>query len=404
MGFYVQVEDTSSYKVYKDRISSFDIYLIDEEYSKMYQGNLIIRNIEKSILVYIPSNDNFDKSIEGYIVYQKDNQKFMYEFIKKFIEIYQMQVSPGKRLLDSSNLLSQDLSTLIEYYFSFNLLFHRIYGKFDEGEELGTSARKAYHCFIEKYNSLIDFEPNNYLLKSIRTHAKFDLSMIEIFGSFCYSYPVKEIVDESEELYFNYRKNEELCYLNAMIFGNIKGNWTSQANICADETLVRNPDALYQRGLVIEGYLKDYTLTILELASNYMRWAIHYKKDFYQAWYELGICQELSYQHDDAYHTYEKVLLILNDKLQRHLLSPIEQDYLYRTIENIIRLSYSINGDIFGYQNLLFQVIESEQNNKYLGTEFPNIEKEMKDSIKKLNEDKGQKAKRKVNKIINLES
>ena len=251
---------------------------------------------------------------------------------------------------------------------------------------------------------MIDFEPNNYLLKSIRTHAKFDLSMIEIFGSFCYSYPVKEIVDESEELYFNYRKNEELCYLNAMIFGNIKGNWTSQANICADETLVRNPDALYQRGLVIEGYLKDYTLTILELASNYMRWAIHYKKDFYQAWYELGICQELSYQHDDAYHTYEKVLLILNDKLQRHLLSPIEQDYLYRTIENIIRLSYSINGDIFGYQNLLFQVIESEQNNKYLETEFPNIEKEMKDSIKKLNEDKGQKAKRKVNKIINLES
>ncbi|MBD9085207.1 hypothetical protein EGP64_00895 [bacterium] len=406
MGFYVQVEDASSYKVYKDRISSFDIYLIDEEYSKMYQGNLIIRNIEKSILVYIPSNDNFDKSIEGYIVYQKDNQKFMYEFMKKFIEIYQMQVSPGKRLLDSSNSLSQDLSTLIEYYFSFNLLFHRIYGKFDEGEELGKSARKAYHCFIEKYNSLIDFEPNNYLLKSIRTHAKFDLSMIEIFGSFRRSYPAKEIVDESEELYFNYRKNEELCYLNAMIFGNINGDWAAQANLCADETLVRNPDALYQRGLVIEGYLKDYTLTILELASNYERWAIHYKKDFYQAWYELGICQELSYQHEDAYHAYEKVLLILNDKLQRHLLSPIEQDYLYCSIENIIRLSYSINinGDIFGYQNLLFQVIESEQNNKYLETVFPNIEKEMIDSIKKLNEDKGQKAKRKVNKIINLES
>ena len=85
---------------------------------------------------------------------------------------------------------------------------------------------------------------------------------------------------------------------------------------------------------------------------------------------------------------------------------PIEQDYLYRTIENIIRLSYSINinGDIFGYQNLLFQVIESERNNKYLEIVFPNTEKEMIDSIKKLNEDKGQKAKRRVNKIINLES
>ena len=113
MGFYVQVEDASSYKVYKDRISSFDIYLIDDEYKKTYPGELVIPNIEKSILVYIPSNDNFDKSIEGYIVYQKDNQKFMYEFIKKFIEIYQMQVFPGKRLLDSSNSLSQDLSTLI---------------------------------------------------------------------------------------------------------------------------------------------------------------------------------------------------------------------------------------------------------------------------------------------------
>lgn len=191
-----------------------------------------------------------------------------------------------------------------------------------------------------------------------------------------------------------------------MIFGNIWEDWAALANICADETLVRNPNALYQRGLVIERHLKIYTLPMLEQASNYERWAIHYKKDFYQAWYELGICQELSDQHDDAYQAYEKVLLILNDKLQRHLLSPIEQDYLYRTIGNIIRLSYSINinGDIFGYQNLLFQVIESEQNNKYLETVFPNIEKEMIVSIKKLNEDKVQKAKRKVNKIINLES
>ena len=391
MGFYVQVEDTSSYKVYKDRISSFDIYLIDDEYKKTYPGELVIPNIEKSILVYIPKSDYFDDNLDNFIVYQKDNQKFMMNFLKKLLEIYTKQKYDQKRWLDSSKNLSKDLSTFLEQYFSSNLLFHKIYGSIYDDNKLGKAVREDYVKMIEKYNVLVDCEPDNDLLKSILYHSRYELAKIEMDRQWKRLYSIRNLDNQVDLWYSRNRCNEEASYFHALV--DLIYEFYSEAGNCfGDKVLIYNPDALHQRGKLIKFCEPDAKA----MSIAYDRWAIHYKKDYFQAWYEIGESQRVLYSYSEAYSAYQKVLLILNDKLQRHLLSPIEKEYLCNSIIEILGIANEINIDKISYQQLLIQIVKIKANNKYLETVFPDIEVEKMKFIKEADENKYQKILKKL--------
>lgn len=112
-----------------------------------------------------------------------------------------------------------------------------------------------------------------------------------------------------------------------------------------------------------------------DLAINYEKWTIRYKKDYFSAWYQIAVCYESQGNYEEAVKAFEQICLILDKKFNKHLLSPIEIEYLYKAVVGIVRIENDRLGNIYraeSYRNLAKEVIKEVQNTNYLNEVWSN--------------------------------
>lgn len=188
-----------------------------------------------------------------------------------------------------------------------------------------------------------------------------------------YHYPVKELAHQSYKLVEKYRENEQILILQADIDLELDDFWSEAGNEFADAYLVECAYAHYKRGRIIRKYTNRY-----DLAINYEKWAIRYKKNYFSAWYQIAVCYESQGNYEEAVKAFEQICLILDKKFKDHLLSPIEIEYLYKAVVGVARIEQDGLGNIYraeAYRNLAKEVIKEVKNTNYLKQVWPDADR-----------------------------
>ena len=371
MGFYVE-EIVGNTKP-SDKQSSFDIYIIGDEYWEEKGGSFLIDNIEKAILIFAQTKQDMQYTDEAHIVrYSEDLYTFLKTLIVKMCDIYDCQMSLERRLLDHVDDLRETLLYMTQKYLDNGILHATIYARCCyEQERLREMAFDSYRGFIramEQYSS--DMMRNDYIIYVVN-YAKFEFDIICQKNSYELYYPVEQIKSECMKLVEKYEENEQLRIFQADVDWELDDFWSKAANEFGDVRISKCAYALYKRGKIIRNYTKDY-----EIAINFQKWAIRYKEDYYCAWYQLAACYEEIGDYRNAIEALEKVCVILKGKFQRHLLSPTDLDYLYKAVTGIARLYEEKEQNIYMATEYweLAKILEKEvENTNFLHLIWPEI-------------------------------
>lgn len=374
MGFYVE-EIVGNTKP-SDKQSSFDIYVVGDEYWKEKGGSFVIDNIEKAIFIFAQTKHEM-QDVEGvHIVrYSEGLYTFLKTLIVKMCDIYDSQISLERRLWDNVKSLRETLSYMAEKYLDNGILHATIYARcFYEQERLREMAFNSYRRFIQAMEQYSGDTENDYV-KYVVNYAKFEFDLICQKNSYELYYPVELIKNECMKLVEKYEENEQLRIFQADVDWELDDFWSKAANEFGDVRISECAYALYKRGKIIKNYTKDY-----EIAINFQKWAIRYKEDYYCAWYQIAACYEEMGNYRNAVEALERVCAILKGKLQEHLLAPTDLDYLYKAITGIARLYEEKEQDIYMANEYckLAKILEKEvENTKFLYLIWPEISNDL---------------------------
>ena len=370
MGFYI--EEITDGTEPSSKESSLDVYIVSEEDVKQNQGGIRINDIEKSIIIWIKDDPAKIENNDQFVIYrprQNIERQFLNDFLDKYIEIFQKQKSEKPRLLGSVHDMQGTLKTIMKLYLSCEILQCSIYTRcFYEQDGLYWRAFDNYTSFIDEVQKRTGEDCKSDLVKYVKTYAEYELDIICKKNFRKLQYPVKELVHQSYKLVEKYRENEQILILKADIDLELDDFWSGAANEFADTYLVEY--AHYKRGRIIRKYTNMY-----DLAINYEKWAIRYKKDYFSAWYQIAVCYESQGNYEEAVKAFEQICLILDKKFKKHLLSPIEIEYLYKAVVGIARIENDRLGNIYraeSYRNLAKEVIKEVQNTNYLNEVWSN--------------------------------
>ena len=372
MGFYI--EEITDGTEPSSKESSLDVYIVSEEDVKQNQGGIRINDIEKSIIIWIKDDPAKIENNDQFVIYrprQNMERQFLNDFLDKYIEIFQKQKSEKPRLLGSVHDMQGTLKTIMKLYLSCEILQCSIYTRcFYEQDGLYWRAFDNYTSFIDEVQKRTGEDCKSDLVKYVKTYAEYELDIICKKNFRKLQYPVKELVHQSYKLVEKYRENEQILILKADIDLELDDFWSGAANEFADAYLVECAYAHYKRGRIIRKYTNMY-----DLAINYEKWAIRYKKDYFSAWYQIAVCYESQGNYEEAVKAFEQICLILDKKFKKHLLSPIEIEYLYKAVVGIVRIENDRLGNIYraeSYRNLAKEVIKEVQNTNYLNEVWSN--------------------------------
>lgn len=372
MGFYI--EEITDGTEPSSKESSLDVYIVSEEDVKQNQGGIRINDIEKSIIIWIKDDPAKIENNDQFVIYQpRQNmeRQFLNDFLDKYIEIFQKQKSEKPRLLGSVHDMQGTLKTIMKLYLSCEILQCSIYTRcFYEQDGLYWRAFDNYTSFIDEVQKWTGEDCKSDLVKYVTAYAEYELDIICKKNFRKLYYPVKELVHQSYKLVEKYRENEQILILKADIDLELDDFWSGAANEFADAYLVECAYAHYKRGRIIRKYTNMY-----DLAINYEKWAIRYKKDYFSAWYQIAVCYESQGNYEEAVKAFEQICLILDKKFNKHLLSPIEIEYLYKAVVGIARIENDRLGNIYRaelYRNLAKEVIKEVQNTNYLNEVWSN--------------------------------
>lgn len=372
MGFYI--EEITDGTEPSSKESSLDVYIVSEEDVKQNQGGIRINDIEKSIIIWIKDDPAKIGNNDQFVIYrprQNMERQFLNDFLDKYIEIFQKQKSEKPRLLGSVHDMQGTLKTIMKLYLSCEILQCSIYTRcFYEQDGLYWRAFDNYTSFIDEVQKRTGEDCKSDLVKYVKTYAEYELDIICKKNFRKLQYPVKELVHQSYKLVEKYRENEQILILKADIDLELDDFWSGAANEFADAYLVECAYAHYKRGRIIRKYTNMY-----DLAINYEKWAIRYKKDYFSAWYQIAVCYESQGNYEEAVKAFEQICLILDKKFKKHLLSPIEIEYLYKAVVGIARIENDRLGNIYraeSYRNLAKEVIKEVQNTNYLNEVWSN--------------------------------
>ena len=374
MGFYVE-EIVGNTKP-SDKQSSFDIYVVGDEYWKEKGGSFVIDNIEKAIFIFAQTKQETQEVEEAHIVrYSEDLYTFLKTLIVKMCDIYDSQISLERRLWDNVKNLRETLSYMAEKYLDNGILHATIYARcFYEQERLREMAFDSYRGFIQAMEQYSDDTGNDYA-KYVVNYAKFEFDLICQKNSYELYYPVELIKNECMKLVEKYEGNEQLRIFQADVDWELDDFWSKAANEFGDVRISECAYALYKRGKIIKNYTKD-----CEIAINFQKWAIRYKEDYYCAWYQMAVCYEELGDYRNAIEALEKICVILNGKLQKHLLSPTDLDYIYKSVSGIVRLYAEEKRDFHKVNEYwkLIKVLEKEvENTGFLYLVWPEISNDL---------------------------
>ena len=380
-----------------NRINSFkeiiNFYIIAYEEDKKIEpssmgnyANIVVKN--ETTKDIIENSKSF--------VYDGSNNKELLDFI--IDKILEMRILPENTLLNIEKGPSDFLHEVADAYIRNDVFQMYLYGaKFYENEELLQMSFKNYKNFINEIENLEQCDLKDYILFK----AKYEIDVICKNNNYELLYPEEFFDKFKNKIISKHESHEMSCLLQAMILSDISSFYDKAANEFANRVIASVPYALYKRGLIL---FKEDERTYGDVAENYFKWAIYYKKDYYEAYYALLYKYYVSLSKDgygkkkmsteifDNFFKFSnKIQQLLYNKWNSHSLSYKELEIIYQSAylttdrKTKDESNYSASAYAQDFKEL-YKELDSEL---YLYSTWPDVDKH--DGIKKSIKDSAKK-------------
>lgn len=344
-----------------------DIYIISDEFFCDEDTVLEVPYEDKTILIMMDGFKTDDSRIKT--VYYSDDPFDDKEFLEQlFWALNNVIESYG---LDSPVLMQSDqgyrevIESIIDAYVSSSLLQASLFGRCFYGEI------SLCNIMIEKYEKFIAGLEKKYLsmeksdlLEYAVMYAKYELDLICKKNLYNFHYASGDLLDKCTELLDRHTENEELYLLKADIQYELQDRWLWACDDFAEPHISHCAYTDYRRGKIFRAYLEEY-----DNAEYLLKRAVQRKKDYVYAWYQLGICYEKKAQYQKAIHSFNQIKSILSKRYNKHLLAPIEVEYLYKAVMRIAviyKIKYWDYGSAYAYNELAESIRDSNVIEGYL--------------------------------------
>lgn len=380
-----------------NRINSFkeiiNFYIIANEEDKKIEpssmgnyANIVVKN--ETTKDIIENSKSF--------VYDGSNNKELLDFI--IDKILEMRILPENTLLNIEKGPSDFLHEVADAYIRNDVFQMYLYGaKLYENEEVLQMAFKNYKNFINEIENLEECDLKEYIL----SRAKYEIDVICKNNNYELLYPEEFFDKFKNKIISKHESHEMSCLLQAMILSDISSFYDKAANEFANRVIASVPYALYKRGLIL---FKEDERTYGDVAENYFKWAIYYKKDYYEAYYALLYKYYVSLSKDgygkkkmsteifDNFFKFSnKIQQLLYNKWNSHSLSYKELEIIYQSAylttdrKTKDESNYSASAYAQDFKEL-YKELDSEL---YLYSTWPDVDKH--DGIKKSIKDSAKK-------------
>lgn len=327
LGFYVEENPTDQ----EDMTSLADIHVISDEYLQAGDSDLEIPEEETTIFV-LKDGWNVESEVIKIIYYNSDVQGI---FLEQLVQ----------HLCDILEDAGDGTSTLIQGNINWRAWVRHIAGAYQENGLLEASlfsrsffkknylfirARDRFQAFLDDLDDGRDNLSDSGLYKYASLYAKYELDMTCNKNYLEYLFPPEELLEECEDLLIMYGQNRELHLLRADIVYELQDKPWKADDLYADECLGKCAYAYYKRGKILRTFFQEY-----DNAEQSLRFAISKKPDYYDAKYQLAECCERQSKYKQAIDMFADIYRGLEQKYKRHLLAPMELEYMYKALMKI---------------------------------------------------------------------
>lgn len=334
LGFYV--EDIAGNTKESDVESLLDIYIVSDEYVKQTGRSLDIKNEEKTIVIYMDGWDSKEQKKVHYIRYDDEvkDDEFLRELWDCMFGILFVRRDIARRLIGCSESVKEMLPKFICLYVENNILQMSIYTRCSSAHrDMFRMALYKYVNFIERIEELHNPASENDLIKYMRLLAFYEIDIICKVNAYQTYRPPAAIQEECEALLRKYGDNEELHIIQADISLHLNGVWNKAGNEFSDVRLTECAYAYLRKGNILRNYVRDRDAALYA----YER-AVEKKEDYFIAWFQMGECAKEQAKYRNAVFSYGKVIEILRGRHYRHMLSPLEIEYLFKAVMEIAQI------------------------------------------------------------------
>lgn len=329
LGFYVVF--ISEKNLREDVESLVDIYIIGDNFMKDNFELLESMEDEKAILIFKEGWNSGVDFVRKIYFDKLTETDFLVEIIQHISDII---LNCDKEY----DCLFQDIfeweilaKEIAKSYSKNKILESSLFTRcFCKQEKLYHWAMRHYMSFIEQIKTLQSSIYDEDFIDYVLLYCKYEVNYICKMNSFEMKYDINEMLKECEFLLREYDKNEELHILKADILYELLGESLEACDLYADINILHCDYANYKCGKIVKEYLEEYDKAIFILKK-----AIDKQEKYFQAWYQLGDCYERKRDFKNAIKAFKKIHEILKSKYEKHILAPLELEYLYKSIMRI---------------------------------------------------------------------
>ena len=366
-GLYVIENPQLDSKEY-DVKSIADIYVVKKNDNKeQYVNNY---NWSKTILI---SNESIDYNNDVSVIIDRTgctSLQFLQEFTDQLLSIIESDIACINNLIIQSDDYRNIIKAIIKVYTENDIFENSIYIKyFYPNELLYQEISKNYTSYIKKLIEIYEEYYNSDLLTYNIIFAMYEMNLACKKNNHAHIYPDDLISQISDEIKTRFKDNEEAILLSAEVACEFKNSWAKAANEYDTIYLEHCSYAHYKRGRILRKYVND-----IVGAKEEINKAIEYKPDCYKAWFQYAVCNDDGRNILEAYTALNKVYEILYNNMKDEILSPVELEYLYKSLLRLRQLNkqYYVLQQLFDNYDKLICEIEDNYG-KYIDSYIKNV-------------------------------
>ncbi len=320
----VYIEEIYSWGEERKNESLVDIFIISKYYTEV---SVDIEIEKKAILILTDGYDVDERYGVHKIVYENYSQEedFLSELLDQINDILVVRKKFENRLIFQSAVVGKDGITKVyagNHIFESSILARHFF----ENRERLEWILVNYKNYINDLNNL--FEKNKSdLIKYAISYAMYEADVACKKHSYELLYSPECIVANCLELMKRYEDNTEICLLIADVHFELMDSWAKAANEYGNAHLMYCAYAHYKRGRILRKYADDIDNAIISIKN-----ALELNPAYYNAWYQYAMCYNEKNDYEREIYALQKIYFILKVKRSEGISSPIELEYLYKTI------------------------------------------------------------------------
>lgn len=337
--------------------SLFDVYVI----TSFYEGRSVeIENKDTTIMILDNQYDVDEQSagIKKILFYKyKTSGEFLKAFAEKIKSFLNVPMKFEKRLLYGNKNFETQINQIAELYVENQIFQSSVYARyFFENEDRFYWGINHYIQYISDLKKLNDGENQSDLLTYTISYAMYEADVFCKKHLYELFYPTDEILYNCSELLKKYESNEEICILIADVHLELLDSWAKAANEFGNINLMYCSYAHYKRGRILRKYADDVDNALVSIKN-----ALKLNRYYYNAWYQYAMCYDEIGDYAQENYALHQISDILQEKGKANMLSPIEMEYLSKSISRIQQINYEKMYDM-GYEKTFQEMKEDIQN------------------------------------------